>query len=77
VVTGTPGVAAVVEVSDCRETLLRSALAALSAERELASPYSSVIRLREADEHLAFAARDLVRAVDALPEERQPKGWAS
>lgn len=68
---------AVIEVSQCRETLLRDALAALCAERALASPWSSVLTLREADEQLAFAARDFARAVDALPAERQPKGWAT
>ncbi|GAA0495164.1 hypothetical protein Ade02nite_19110 [Paractinoplanes deccanensis] len=28
-----------------------------------------------ADEQLALAARDLVRAVEALPAERRPVGW--
>lgn len=28
-----------------------------------------------ADEQVALAARDLVRAVDALPEDERPVGW--
>jgi hypothetical protein len=28
-----------------------------------------------ADEQLALAARDLVRAVEALPEDKRPIGW--
>lgn len=65
------------EVCDRRETLLQAALMALSAERKLRSPFSSVVELSEADARLAIAARDLVRAVDALPAERQPKGWTA
>ena len=32
-------------------------------------------QLEWADELLALAARDLVRAVEALPEEDRPIGW--
>jgi hypothetical protein len=32
---------------------------------------------QHAGELLALAARDLVRAVDALPEDRRPIGWGT
>jgi hypothetical protein len=43
----------------------------------LADENASVLAVNRAEDGLAFAARRLARAVDALPTDRQPKGWAA
>ena len=46
------------------------------AELGLDLDQASVTALSDAERALCFAARDLARAVDELPLERQPKGWS-
>lgn len=65
-----------VEVRDCRETLLRAALEVLAAERGLIDLRASIGPLGTADASLGFAARNLARAIDELPEAMQPRGWS-
>jgi hypothetical protein len=57
-----------------RESVLRAALRVLSAEREEPHAHSDA-ESEYADEHLALAARELVRATDALDADEQPVGW--
>ncbi len=45
------------------------------AELDLSDEHSSALAFNEAQESVALAARDLARAVDSLPVNRQPKGW--
>ena len=45
------------------------------AELSLADDHSSALAVNKAQDALAFAARDLARAVGELPRERRPKGW--
>jgi hypothetical protein len=45
------------------------------AELELADDHASALAVNEAQDALSLAARDLARAVDELPPQRQPKGW--
>jgi hypothetical protein len=47
------------------------------AELHLDEDTASVTALTDEEKGLALAARDLARAVDELPGERQPKGWNS
>ncbi len=57
-----------------RENLLRTALRVMTAERD--DPHADHDdEVRYAGEQLALAARELVRAVDAMPEDDQPVGW--
>jgi hypothetical protein len=42
----------------------------------LSDENASALAVNKAQDALAFAARRLARAVDALPLERQPRGWA-
>jgi len=67
--------AALADVAQAEEQLLRAALRTLLAERGLADETGSVTSVNHASERLAIAARDLVRAVDELPREKRPKGW--
>lgn len=46
------------------------------AELNLSDEHSSVLAVNQAEVEVATAARNLSRAVDALPMARQPKGWA-
>lgn len=64
------------EVRDRRETLLRAALEVLAAERGLVDLAKPISPLGVVDASLSFAARDLVRAIDDLPEALQPRGWS-
>jgi hypothetical protein len=58
-----------------RERVITAALRVLTAERQ--EPHSSAAAESEyADERLALAARELVRATDALDADEQPVGWA-
>src|ERR1700683_3827212 len=56
------------------ETAIAGHVAAL-AELRLDEERASVTALTDAEGALCLAARDLARAVDHLPLERQPKGW--
>lgn len=57
-----------------REELLRAALRVLAAERSEPHAHSDD-EIAYAEELLALAARDLVRAVDWLPANRRPAQW--
>ena len=46
------------------------------AELNLSDVHSSVLALNEAQDEVALAAQRLTKAIDALPVNRQPKGWA-
>lgn len=59
---------------NAREHALRAALDSLRAERGLLDD-GSVLASGKADAAFSVAARDLARAVDALPREWQPKNW--
>jgi hypothetical protein len=61
-------------VTAAQERVIRQALRALSAEREDPHAHHDD-ELAYAGEQLALAARDLVRAVDALPVDALPVGW--
>jgi hypothetical protein len=41
----------------------------------LDEPDADVTALTKAEEGICLAARDLYRAIEALPPERRPKGW--
>jgi hypothetical protein len=43
----------------------------------LADENASALAVNKAQDALAFAARRLACAVDALPLDRQPKGWTA
>jgi hypothetical protein len=53
-----------------------ASMALLTGELTLDREDVSVTAVKAAEDQLALKARDLVRAVDALPMERKPKGWA-
>ncbi|GAA4209880.1 hypothetical protein GCM10022220_28890 [Actinocatenispora rupis] len=63
------------DYQDAYQRLLAAAAGALRAEHSNADDphYSDWIDV--CSEELALAARDYVRAVDALPESSQPYGW--
>jgi len=54
-----------------------ASLALLGAELNLDDKKASVVALHAAEDSLALAARDLARAVNELPLQRRPKGWAA
>lgn len=60
------------EVRRTRRQLVAAALRNLLAEQEMGGVPA---RAMKADDVLAIAARNHVRAIDALPMHRQPKGW--
>jgi len=60
------------EVHRTRRQLVLSALNDAAAEYGMGGVPA---RAMKADEVLAIAARNHVRAIDALPLHRQPKGW--
>ncbi len=64
------------EVIQARENVVKAALDLLRAERELSDERASATAVTSAEDHLALASRDLVRATDNLPYGRLPKGWA-
>jgi len=45
------------------------------AELNLCDEHSSVLAVNEAQDKVALAAQRLTKAIDALPPNRQPKGW--
>jgi hypothetical protein len=45
------------------------------ADLRLDEPDASITALTEAEHAICYRARDLARAVDALPPEWQPKKW--
>jgi len=47
------------------------------AELNLSDETASALAVGEAEDEMALAARRLTRAIDGLPPERQPKGWAA
>jgi hypothetical protein len=59
-----------------RNELLRAALRVLAAERGNESDPHFGDELDYAQEGLALAARDLVDAVNQMPADQQPVGWA-
>jgi hypothetical protein len=63
-------------VYEARQALLRAALNVLADERALADASPPVSRMRQNDDALAIAARDLTVAIDELPPRDRPKGWA-
>jgi hypothetical protein len=52
-----------------------ASLGPLANELNLDDESASVTALKASEDSLALAARDLTRAVDALPMERRPKRW--
>ena len=60
---------------NARENALRCALDSLRAERRLIDDDGSIPMSSAADAALCFAARQLDRAVEELPQSRRPKGW--
>lgn len=63
---------------DAEEKVLRAALAVLSSERHLADEQAVPMRgLRKAQDRLAEAARALVKAIDAMPMDKRPRGWTT
>lgn len=61
-------------VNEAFENLMQALISVLAAERGLTS-LDAPFFIPKADVALKFAARDLTRAVDALPFAQQPKGW--
>lgn len=59
---------------EARQKLLRAALRVLSAEHAEETA-DAAAEAEHAVEQLALAARDLTRATDALPNDKQPAGW--
>lgn len=59
------------------DALIRASLRVIAADHYAndADPHADA-ESEYAGELLALAARNLVRAVDALPEDQQPIGWA-
>ena len=47
------------------------------AELSLSDDHASALAVNEAQDALSFAARNLARAVDELPRDRKPRGWAT
>lgn len=68
--------AASYEQSAAHNAVVRAALRCVAAEfyADDANPHADA-EAEHAGELLALAARELVRAVDALPESEQPIGW--
>lgn len=62
-------------LSLAREKVVRIALEVVVEERRLADRAGAASRLPQLDNLLAFAARDLVAAVDELEPVRKPRGW--
>lgn len=62
------------EAQDAVEAAVLDAIRARHYFRE-ADPHAGAAQ-EHADELVALAARDLVRAVEALPEGERPIGWA-
>ena len=62
-------------LAEPRERVISRVLQFMVAERGLEDPRSPVAAVNNAEMALAFACRDLVRAVDALPMEEKPRGW--
>lgn len=62
-------------LAEPRERVITRALQFMVAERGLEDPRMPVAAVNDAEMALAFACRDLVDAVNALPMERRPKGW--
>jgi hypothetical protein len=58
-----------------RERVISGVLWYMVTERGLEDPRQPVAAVNDAEIALAFACRDLVRAVDALPVEKRPRGW--
>lgn len=53
-----------------------ASLTLLASELNLDDETASISALIAAEDSLALAARDLARAVDGLPADKRPKGWA-
>lgn len=70
--------AALEDYAIAEEKMLQAALRTLMTERGLSGigAGASAKDITDTSAGLALAARDLTRAVDELPRERQPKGWA-
>lgn len=64
-------------VLHAEEKLIQAALTSLLAERRLADADGNVISLGKASDDLRLAAKDLALAVDQLPAEKWPEGWAA
>lgn len=60
---------------EAEEALIRAAIRVLSAERPEREHAFTDAESEYASEHLALAARDLYRAVNADDNERRPIGW--
>lgn len=60
------------EVRRTRRQLVAAALRNVIAEQEMQGVPTKAL---QADDVLAIAARNHVRAIEALPVERRPKGW--
>jgi hypothetical protein len=63
------------EIFHAKAALERAALGAIAADRYPESPHADA-DAEHADEQLAVKARDLARAVEALPADERPIGWA-
>lgn len=48
-----------------------------AAELRLTDEHSSASELTDAEHMFAFACRDVVTAVDGLPDGKRPRGWDS
>lgn len=64
-------------VYEAERRILRAALDVLRYEQALADDSPPLAYLKKAEDAMALAARDLARAVDALPVVQHPKGWAA
>lgn len=64
------------EMISAQTMVERAALRAITADRYASEsdPHADA-ESEYADEHLALAARDLVNAVEALPDDKKPIGW--
>jgi len=64
------------EIASAQTLVEVSALRAIAADRYARDedPHADA-ESEDADEQLALAARDLVRAVEALPADARPIGW--
>jgi hypothetical protein len=71
--------AALEDYAIAEEKMLQAALRTLMTERGLSGigAQASAKDITDTSAGLALAARDLYRATDALPRERQPKGWVT
>jgi len=62
----------------CAFHALERAMAALRvAELSLSDEHSSALAVSEAHDAVRVAARQVTRATDELPFERQPKNWGT